>query len=98
MGDHRASIQIKFEMHGIEKEIDMWINWYDNGYGIDDRIIDFFQEASNEAINKHEQEVWEYNKAEREKKSLEEDKIKYEELKKRFEVRKGFCRTVRKMK
>ena len=52
MGDHRASIKITAEMHGIKREADMWINYCDwqNSCGIDERIIEFFQEWSEEAM------------------------------------------------
>lgn len=87
MGDHRASIQITFEMHGIKKECDMWINWWDNGNGIDDRIIEFFSDASSEAMLKWNKIIYDSQKIEREKQVEENDFCEFQRLKKKYAVK-----------
>ena len=52
MGDHRASVKLSFDMHGVKKETEMWINYYPNECGIDSRIIEFFEECHMEAMEK----------------------------------------------
>jgi hypothetical protein len=55
MGDHRASIKITAEMHGIKRETDMWINYYPhNDDNVDNRIINFFISWYEEAMAAYE--------------------------------------------
>lgn len=85
MGDHRASIQITFEMHEVKKEIDMWINWCDNGDGIDNRVVEFFRDASEEAMHVYEIKMDKYRIEQYQKQREQNDKIEYERLKKKYE-------------
>ena len=78
MGDHRASIVAKFEMHGIKRECDMWINWSpDDSTGIDERVREFFASAAKEALDKYRADQWEYD---RERRDAEKEKAELEEL------------------
>ncbi len=45
MGDHRASIKIEMEFHGVTRKCDMWINYFPDGEWADRRVIEFFEEA-----------------------------------------------------
>ena len=85
MGDHRASIKIQFEMHGIKNETDMYVNWWDNGQGIDERIVDFFRESVEESMNKYEEELNKYRIEEKRKNQELYDKQEYARLKKKYE-------------
>ena len=49
MGDHRADIKIKFTIHGKTYEMDSWINWFDDGTGVDYRVVDFFRASWEDA-------------------------------------------------
>ena len=49
MGDHRADVKIKFSMHGKTYEMDSGINWFDDGTGVDHRVIDFFRASWEDA-------------------------------------------------
>lgn len=43
MGDHRASIKIEMEFHGIKDKCDMWLNYYPQECcRMDKRVVDFF--------------------------------------------------------
>jgi hypothetical protein len=85
MGDHRASIKVKFEMHGHKAEQDWWINWHDEGEGCDRRIIDWFRAQSGIAMSRYDAAMAEHfaeqHKAETEaaeRAELERLKAKYE--------------------
>jgi len=54
MGDHRASVKITFEAHGITRTADMNINWVPEYDGIDDRVREFFQRAWDECLAVYE--------------------------------------------
>lgn len=56
MGDHRASIKINAELHGVKKSCDMWIN-YTPGVcdGVDDRIVEFFRVLYKRGMAKYEE-------------------------------------------
>ena len=57
MGDHRASVIIEFEMHGIKKKIDFWLNYYPEpscAWQIDSRVLDFLSEAYTEAMSAYD--------------------------------------------
>jgi hypothetical protein len=79
MGDHRADIKIKFSMYGEEKKADMWINWSPEDSGVDQRVIDFFEQAAREMYNKGYLPLL--------VKEVEEDpeRAEYERLKAKFE-------------
>ena len=85
MGDHRASVKITFEMHGVKKEADMWINWNDNGDGIDNRIVEFFWDASTEAMHAYDLEMTIYRIEQQRKEKEQYDREEYERLKKKYE-------------
>ncbi len=48
MGDHRADIKIKFSMYGETRDADMWINWSAEDNGVDQRVIDFFEQSARD--------------------------------------------------
>jgi len=73
-------------MHGIEREIDMHINYYtQDDYGCDQRIIDWFTECHEEALDKYD----ERNRLSMQKESFEyqekNEREEYERLKKKYE-------------
>ena len=49
MGDHCVTVTINFTVHGKTYKMDSWINWFDDGSGVDQRVIDFFSEAWRDA-------------------------------------------------
>ncbi len=52
MGDMRALIKIEIDIIGIKDKIEMWINYFPNDDGIDNRIIDFFNKNYQKAQEK----------------------------------------------
>jgi len=88
MGDHRASIKIEFEMHGIIEKADMWINWspdFGDSRGCDQRIIEFFERASGKAMDKYDEELFESQLKERKKAEEEKDRKELKRLKAKYE-------------
>lgn len=57
MGDHRATVQIKFTIHGKTYEMDSFINWFDDGSGVDSRVVDFFRTSWEDAKARYDAEV-----------------------------------------
>ena len=46
MGDHRATIKIEFEMHGVTTKQEMWINWWPGAWmELPKSVTDAFKEA-----------------------------------------------------
>lgn len=83
MGDHRASIKIEFSMYGETKKADMWINWSPDTSecsGVDQRVIDFFQEAYAQMYSKH----WEDYHDALERENERAERKEYERLKAKF--------------
>jgi hypothetical protein len=69
MGDHRASIKLEMDAHGLHFTKEMWINWSSDGDdGCDRRITEWFGECWSRALAKYDQEVYE---AERERRQRE---------------------------
>lgn len=64
MGDWRASVKIEFVLRGEKREADMWINW-DMETGMDERVVEFFQQATEEIRTKVEDEEWRAGEAAR---------------------------------
>lgn len=60
MGDHRASIKIEFQMHGVTTTREMWINWWDGAcYELPNSVVDAFREAEDASMAawRYQQEV-----------------------------------------
>ncbi len=62
MGDHRASIKIEAEFHGVTRKMDAWINysgWAESAEveGVDDRIVKFFQGLWREGMAVYDQQM-----------------------------------------
>lgn len=53
MGDHRATISITFEMHGVTTQIkEMWINWWEGAaHDMPSAVKDFFADAEAKSMN-----------------------------------------------
>lgn len=91
MGDHRMSIKIQAEFHGIKRECDMYINWYPTEYHeinsgtLDNRVIEFFTELVREGLEVYNDRVYEYKKKLKAKLQEENDKKEYERLKIKYE-------------
>lgn len=52
MGDHRASIKIEFEMHGVTSKADMWVNWNPHllPFDLPHCLVEFFSEAQQKSL------------------------------------------------
>lgn len=71
MGNHRPKITADFEMHGHKAHFDFgWCNWSPNGDGVDQRVIDWFREQAEIAMNRWRADVEAYH-AERDKEEIE---------------------------
>ena len=81
MGDHRASIKIEMEFHGVKDKTDMWINYYpDSEFGIDSNIVEFIQKVYNKGMLRYNKQQEKYFEEEREK----EERKQYEKLKEKY--------------
>ena len=86
MGDHRASIKIKMCFHGVEKECDMWINYFPGvEYAdVDDRIIKFIRDVYKLGMNKYNLKMKKYFEKESAKKKELEELAEYLRLKNKY--------------
>jgi len=85
MGDHRAHVKIEFTAHGKTYKADMSINYWPEGYsGVDKRILDFFVESWDDALNRYHAEVYESQKEERGKKQRETEMAELKRLKEKY--------------
>lgn len=86
MGDHRASIEIKFSMYGETEEADMWINWSPDSecQDIDQRVIDFFRDAYLKMRSAYDAECIELNWAREKREQEAQERREYERLKAKF--------------
>jgi len=57
VGDHRADVKIAFTIHGKTYTMDSYINWFDDGSGVDSRVVEFFRDAWNDAKARYDAEV-----------------------------------------
>lgn len=57
MGDHRATVKVEFTIHGKTYTMDSWINWFDDGSGVDQRVIDFFRASWEDAKTRYDAEL-----------------------------------------
>ncbi len=73
MGDHRMSIKIEAEFHGIKEKADMWINYFPHDCcDMDKRVIEFFQDLHERGMEKYNRRLTKYWKEEEKRKEIEE--------------------------
>lgn len=84
MGDHRVSIKINFEMHGLKKKYDAWLNWSDC---IPEDISSMIEKWKDDAMDKFYAEDEKY-RAKQEKLKLmqveNEERALLEKLKEKY--------------
>lgn len=80
MGDLRATIKIEFSMCGIERKADMSINWFAEPGEIDQRVVDFFSEATDAAMSNYHDSMHDWQR----KMDEEAERREYERLKAKF--------------
>jgi len=82
MGDHRASIKIEFEFHGLKFKREFWINFSPSSEcGCDPRICEFFKECAEKGYAEFDEELRDYERTQREteeRQQLAALKAKYE--------------------
>ena len=67
MSDHRASIKITVEAHGVKRETDMDINWYAFDGGVDPRVREFFERWWEDCMDAYNDQIAEAEARERDK-------------------------------
>lgn len=74
MGDHRASIKITFEMHGVKRECDMWVNYIpeSDARGVGESVFMFFEKAYADAMQAWYEEIDDYEDRKKAEKEREE--------------------------
>ena len=85
MGDHRMSIKIEAEFHGVKEDCDMYINYIPESDGVDQGVADFFSDVYWHGMDKYNQKKEkEYQRRNKEKIETAERK-QLEALKKKYE-------------
>lgn len=78
MGDSRASVKIEFSIYGKDFKYDGSINWSPyNEYGVDTRIVEWFEECHRVARAHYDEQIYE---AQAEKRNLAEENAEKAEL------------------
>lgn len=87
MGDHRASIKIEINFHGIEEKVDWWINYCDSdGEGLDRRVKEFFSDVYYRGMIKYDEEMLRFYSEQNLKKVEAEEKETLRKLKNKYEA------------
>lgn len=85
MGDHRASIKIEMEFHGVKEKTDMWINYFPHDCcNMDRRVIEFFDDVYERGMAKYDKFVAKERAKERGKEIEEEEKAELKRLQKKY--------------
>jgi hypothetical protein len=85
MGDHRASITIIFEAHGVEEKHEFWINyWPEPDTGVDRRITDWLSSAWQKCLDAYHNNIDE-GIEERRAQEKKARRLQYETLRAEFE-------------
>ncbi len=85
MGDHSCLIKIEFSIHDKIYKQEWRINYYDNGDGIDRRIVEWFAECWFDALNRWQEEVDKYLAKDRERETREAELKELDRLKEKYE-------------
>ena len=87
MGDHRADIKIDFTFHGKTYKMYAWINWSPDCEGdsvIDPRVVEFFRESYEDAMDRYHAMVYESEREQREKVQREQELATLKTLKEKY--------------
>ncbi len=91
MGDHRCEIKIDFNAHGKKYTQEWSINYFDNGAGIDQRIVDWFSDCWADAMAKYDKAQAAYWAEQDAKATTDLDLKELERLRKKYPGRTGRC-------
>ena len=85
MGDHRCVIKIEFSIHAKTYKQDWNINYFDDGDGIDRRIVEWFAECWNEAHTQWQDSINKYFDAERERETRDNELAELARLREKYD-------------
>ncbi len=77
MGDFRADIKIKMELMGKTYTQDMYINYFPNSDGVDDRVIEFFRDSYEDARARYDNMILDAEFKQRKKEQEDHDRKEY---------------------
>lgn len=86
MGDHRCLIKLEFDVHGKVYKTEMNINYFDNGDGIDSRIVEWFSNCWDDALSRYHDMIYEETRAVREAEEERVERRELERLKAKYEI------------
>jgi len=85
MGDHRATIKLYMSIHGKIYEHEMWINYWPDNDGVDNRIKEFFSGAWDDALARYKAQIYELDREDREKRERKKELEELARLKAKYE-------------
>lgn len=85
MGDHRADIRLKFEIHDKIYKTEMWINYTPNENGIDRRIVEWFEDCWTDAYRRYQDKMDEQMEESRKEELEKKEKLELKRLKEKYE-------------
>ena len=84
--DSRCNLKIEFSIYGEDFKWESSINYTpDDDSGVDSRVADWFKECYRKARYKYEEEMYEAQRAERERKTEAEEREQLARLKEKYE-------------
>ncbi len=86
MGDARASVKIEFSIYGEEFKQEWWINWFPEDGMCDRRITEWFEACYSKAREKYDDELYESQRAERDRIEEATERAQLEKLKAKYET------------
>jgi len=85
MGDHRASIKIKMEFHGIKDSVELDINYFPGSSdGVDERVIEFFRSVYDRGIAKYDNMIADMYEKQAQDQIEEAERKQLAQLKKKY--------------
>ncbi len=86
MGDHRCSIKIEMEFHGVKDKLDGYYSWFPGAVdGVDDRVIEFIRDVYQRGMEVYHEEVYEAQKEQKRAEIEKREREELERLKKKYE-------------
>lgn len=87
MGDHRASIKIEMEFHGIKDKCEMYINYCpEYCCNMDSRVVEFIDNVYTRGMEAYDKLVAKAYAKEHKDRIENEEKAELDRLKKKYEV------------
>jgi hypothetical protein len=84
MTDQRCRVVITFNFHNKDYKFNACINWFPDEYGVDERVVEFFRDATADGLLRYHEACYEAEREERERRQERDERATLDALTKKY--------------